>query len=87
MRDLAVQPGAVSAAARVLRLLARELDAPTTPPMVGGALQAAIDEFANAWAVDAQRLAELARHAADVAALADERYQQLERLLIPAALR
>lgn len=87
MRELAVRPGAVSAAARVLQVLARELDGPTTSPVVGGTLQAAVANFAAAWAVDAQRLAELARHAADVAAEADERYRQLERLLVPAALR
>lgn len=87
MGELAVRPGAVSAAAEVLRDLAVALDVPTAPPVVGGAVQAAVAEFAEVWAVDAQRLAELARRAADVAVMADERYRQLERLLIPVALR
>lgn len=87
MRELAVRAGAVSAVARSLSALGADLDGPPASPVVGGALQAAVVEFAQAWAADALGLAELARRAADAATEADQAYQQLERLLIPTVLR
>lgn len=87
MHVLYVAPGAVLAAARTLQALATHLERRWPAPVVGAELQDAIDEFTADWSAHQHRLAEVSREAGHAAVQAEQRYQQLERLLIPAALR